>query len=177
LRFFIAALLFVFLIFGVFWGVDYLEDKERIVYSNIKIEKNLPYLSKRYEILYFGYSSCTDICAPRLKEISTLIDELNSTEIGFRFITLDKNEERGMATLYAKIFNEKIEGVSFSEDNLRLSQQLRVSFEPSLKNGSTYYHSDFLYLLENRDGEYFLVATFLGRRIDIGEVRKIIGYY
>ena len=119
-------------------------------------------LKGKFNILYFGYTSCPDICPTSLYVLSKTLDLLGGKAdlVQPYFITVDPERDtvevmRG----YVKYFDKRLIGLTGNPDMIaRLAAQYKVKYEKVLEKGrdpNLYVmdHSASLYLV-GPDGKY-----------------------
>jgi protein SCO1/2 len=116
-------------------------------------------------LVYFGYTSCPDVCPSGLQVISAALDRLGpkAANLAPLFITLDP--ERDTAEVlgpYLKSFHPRLVGLTGSgEEVAAAAKAYRVYFskEADEKNPASYTidHSSYMYLM---DGSGAYVAHF-----------------
>jgi len=118
--------------------------------------------SGKYLLIYFGYTSCPDICPTGLKSISIALDMLKgqTEKVQPLFITVDPVRDTPThLKQYDSSFNSKIIGLTGSPDQIAsVAKEYQVYYKKG--EGDQDYeveHSNLIYLMDpNGD----LVATF-----------------
>jgi protein SCO1/2 len=114
----------------------------------------------RLMLVYFGFTSCPDVCPTDLQQIGLALNRLGkaATEVAPIFITLDpQRDTRQVLSVYAPAFHSQIIGLTGSEAAIEQAARAyhvyhaKVAVPGAL--GYTVDHSSFLYLM-GRDGKY-----------------------
>jgi protein SCO1/2 len=113
-------------------------------------------------LLYFGYTTCPDVCPTDLAAMLHAIDSLGAEGVKVQpvFITLDPARDT-LAVLrdYAKAFHPRLLALAGSEDETRrIATAFKVYYEKTTSPNSKIYlieHTAFTFLL-GRDGQYRL---------------------
>jgi protein SCO1 len=116
-------------------------------------------------LVYFGYTSCPDVCPAGLQIISAALDKLGDTAAGLTpiFITLDpEHDTPAVMGEYVKSFHPRIIGLTGSADEIAaVAKAYRIYYKKVAdKRDPTRYsvdHSSFIYLM---DGKGELVKHF-----------------
>jgi protein SCO1/2 len=114
----------------------------------------------RFMLIYFGYTTCPDICPTELQTVSAALDRLGpeAARIAPLFITVDPERDT-VETLagYVKLFDERLVGLTGSTAQIAAAARaFRVYYAKATPKGSTTYlmdHSSFLYLM-GPDGKF-----------------------
>jgi protein SCO1 len=108
----------------------------------------------QWQLIYFGYTFCPDVCPTELTRISNAMRKLGPLAARIRpvFITIDpaRDSAKVMAA-YLKSFDPRIVGLRGDGDEIAAAaRQFRVYYRVrALGNGSyTVDHSSFLYILD-----------------------------
>ena len=119
------------------------------------------YLGK-YKLMYFGFTSCPDICPGELQVISAALDQLEPDtreKLQPIFITVDpeRDDVDAMAN-YVSLFHENFVGLTGTTDQIRaITRAYRVfaTKVPLEDSGGDYTidHSSIIYLMDT-DGTY-----------------------
>jgi cytochrome oxidase Cu insertion factor (SCO1/SenC/PrrC family) len=116
----------------------------------------------RFMLVYFGYTSCPDMCPLGLQTISQALDELPpelQDKVVPLFMTVDPTRDTVEALRdYLKPFHPRLVGLTGSEtevaDALRAYRVYARKAEPAASDGSYLVdHSTFTYLMDD-DGKY-----------------------
>lgn len=121
--------------------------------------------SGRWMLVYFGYTSCPDVCPTELQDLSATLDKLgpDSVRIVPLFVTLDPQRDTpGVLADYTKLFDDRLVGLTGTPDQVAaVAAAYRVYFakvankDANGKEASGYQvdHSSFLYLM-GPDGRF-----------------------
>ncbi len=111
-------------------------------------------------LVYFGYTSCPDICPTDLQQMGLALEMLGPAAQGLApiFITLDpQRDTRKLLSAYVPAFHPQIVGLSGSlADIHNVAQAYRVYHERVPVSGWLRYtvdHSSFIYIM-GTDGKY-----------------------
>lgn len=116
-------------------------------------------------LVYFGYTSCPDVCPAGLQVISAALDKLGDKAAGLTplFITVDpEHDTAAVMAEYVKSFHPRIVGLTGTPEEIAaVAKAYRVYYKkvPDEKDPSRYSvdHSSFMYLMD-ANGE--LVSHF-----------------
>jgi protein SCO1/2 len=111
-------------------------------------------------LLYFGYTTCPDVCPTDLATMAQAIESLGpqGAQVQPVFITLDPaRDTRELLRNYARAFHPRIAALSGSEAEIRrIATAYKVYFEKSTPANSKVYlieHTAFTFLLDH-EGKY-----------------------
>ncbi len=114
----------------------------------------------RVVLLYFGYTTCPDVCPMSLALLKQALQPLDTTEIeqvqGL-FVTLDPERDSAVQLQhYTAFFHRNLLGLRGDEATTRaVAKQWQVGYQKQPSTSATGYllaHTDFIYLLD-RHGE------------------------
>lgn len=114
-------------------------------------EKNL--------LLFFGYVGCSDVCAPRLDELSSIYKNLKRSGIPSKviFINISELKDHKLPDLFAKSYHKEFDGIYLEKEQLQsLKKEFDVYSAHALGDPEKINHTAFLYLLKRVDSKYFL---------------------
>ncbi len=117
--------------------------------------------SGRFTLLYFGFTSCPDICPTDLYSMSKAIEELGADgeKVNLVFVTLDPERDTPeKLSQYISLFHPRLVALTGTPAEIRHAASLyKVYFQKTrLGEGEDNYtvdHSAFVYLL-NPEGRY-----------------------
>lgn len=142
-------------------------------YSMSKVDRTINnsfFENKKDEniLLFFGYVGCVDVCTPRLKEISSIYDELKKEmEVKFYFINLTNSVSNKIANLFVKNFNEEFEGIQLEKkEREALKNEFNVFSVKSLSNDFDLDHTASLFFVQKVKDEYKLKRIFMTSRFE-----------
>jgi protein SCO1/2 len=123
--------------------------------------KTLESFKGKATLLYFGFTTCPDICPLALNKLSKVLDKLSyeqRSKINKVFISVDyKRDDASKVNEYVKFFAEDYIGLSGSESQIKsMTKKYAVHFEfVPLKNSALGYTVDHTsrYFLLNKDGK------------------------
>lgn len=111
-------------------------------------------------VIYFGYTSCPDICPTDLTSIALALDRLGAAADAVQplFITLDpERDDPAHLAEYVAAFHPRLIGLTGTPDEIRkVATAYKVWYAKGASAGSTDYavdHSAFIYLV-GKDGRY-----------------------
>lgn len=127
-------------------------------------------LKGQFNIVYFGFTHCPDICPDELDKLGIWLDKLKAQGIKVQpiFITCDPNRDTPKVVKeYLSDFHPDIIGLTGTYEQVKdCCKQYRVYFStpPNVKPGQDYLvdHSIFFYLMDS-DGEF---VDAMGRNYD-----------
>jgi protein SCO1/2 len=107
-------------------------------------------------IVYFGYTSCPDICPTALRKYASLVRNLrnrDSERVQLLFISLDPERDTPeRSDAYAKLFNPGFVGLSGSAQQIaEVARQFNVTYSKKTTEGSPGYvveHSHGAYVID-----------------------------
>ena len=104
------------------------------------------------EILFFGYSGCSDICTPRLETIAKLYDTLDAQtkkRVSLKFLDISLPADKTLPQRFANYFHKDFRGVYLDNKVLReYTKVFSVYFAPSLSDKTEYDHTTNLYIVK-----------------------------
>ncbi len=131
-------------------------------------------------LIFFGYTSCPDVCPMELFNISNLLDQLgeDSKRIKALFITVDpKRDTAAVLKRYVSFFNPELLGLTGTEKQIKeVTSQYHVqnSIVPNGAGSNQYTvnHSSNLYLL-NTKGRLINIIPF---GIPVAQILHIVKF-
>ena len=121
-----------------------------------------PAAEGKYQLVFFGYTSCPDICPTTLHKIKQVINSLdNSKEIKFYFISIDGDRDKPqLIKEFVDYFHPAINGLTGSVHNIKKVEKefgiLTRKFQGKSAFAYKLEHSVFMYLL-NKQGKLMLM--------------------
>jgi protein SCO1/2 len=121
----------------------------------------------KFLLVFFGFTSCPDVCPTTLAEVAQVIDDLGSDAGSVQpiFISIDPERDRrlGLAD-YTKAFHPAILGLAGSEaETQSAAASFKIFYEreadTSSPDGYTMAHSPGLYLV-GPDGAWLRLFTY-----------------
>lgn len=129
----------------------------------------------RWLLVYFGYTSCPDVCPTTLAEISQALDRLGSlsAQVQPLFITIDPQRDTAeVIDAYVKAFDARIIGLTGTHEEIAhvakeyLVYYTKKAFADGSSEAYLMDHTAFVYLV-GPDGNYVtLFAPIQGQRPD-----------
>jgi protein SCO1/2 len=119
-------------------------------------------LQGKYQLIYFGYTFCPDICPTSLQVMSLALDMLGdkATFLKPYFITIDpERDNQKVMNNYVDYFNKDLVGLTGTVAMIgRVAEQFKVKYEKVLPDGGdpnlyTMDHSSSVFLMAP-DGEF-----------------------
>ena len=110
-------------------------------------------------LIYFGYSSCPDVCPTDLQQIGLAVDALGSDGEAVQplFITLDPERDTAAHLAeYVPLFHARLIGLTGSAEDIRKVARAYKVYYAKYPPGSPDYvidHSSFIYLVDQA-GKY-----------------------
>jgi protein SCO1/2 len=85
----------------------------------------------KWALLYFGYTSCPDVCPIDLSKINQAVQLMeNSNQLQVVFVSVDPDRDLGNLDNFAKAFNQSFKGLTAKQDELMsISRTLGVYHE------------------------------------------------
>jgi protein SCO1/2 len=122
--------------------------------------------SGRWMLVYFGYTSCPDVCPTELQNISAALDRLgpDAVRIVPLFVTVDPERDTpGVLADYTKLFDDRLIGLTGRPEQIAaMAKAYRVYYakaptkkEVTANDAGRYQmdHSSFVYLM-GPDGKF-----------------------
>ena len=137
----------------------------------------------KWLLVYFGYTSCPDICPTVLLRVGQALDSLGSLSDRVQpiFITVDPaRDTTERLSKYMAAFNSHIVGLRGSPDQVReAARQFHVYYSMrNLGNGTyTVDHSSFLYVVTPEGRFEKLLADSLPADQLAGELRTLVSHF
>jgi protein SCO1/2 len=88
-------------------------------------------LKGKWNLLFFGYTNCPDICPTTLQTMSLVADELNRDDLNYIFITVDPKRDT-VATMkkYVSYFHPDFKGLTGDKAEIdKLTKALGIIYE------------------------------------------------
>ncbi len=108
-----------------------------------------------YQLIYFGYTFCPDVCPTELQDMAAVIDELGDAgaQVTPIFITIDPDrDDPAQMASYVEAFHPRMVGLTGTVDEIaRAAKAYRVYYAraPDEKDDAYYLmdHSNFIYFM------------------------------
>jgi protein SCO1/2 len=137
-------------------------------------------------MLYFGYTSCPDVCPTTLSNIATVLDRLGkrAQDVSVLFVTVDPSRDtRPVLASYVKAFAPEIDGLRGTPDQLAaLARRYRVAYSVTPSANDQDYevsHSSALYVFDARGKAQLLIPSLDTTTPDIAgtaaDLKRLIG--
>jgi cytochrome oxidase Cu insertion factor (SCO1/SenC/PrrC family) len=115
----------------------------------------------KWQLVFFGFTSCPDVCPTTLIEVSAILEELgdDAEQVQPLFITVDPERDTPeVMAEYVANFDPRILGLTGSPEQIkRAAQAFRAYYakveQEGQPGGYTMDHSAFLYLMDP-EGDY-----------------------
>lgn len=134
-------------------GGDFkLIDQDGKVFNSDKLRGKLT-------LIYFGFTSCPDICPTTLQKILEVFNTLQKYQINIQFVFITIDPERDNPTVlkeYLGHFSPKFIGLTGTEKQIKtVADEFKVYYAKVKGEGDDYMldHSSFLYLMD-QEGKY-----------------------
>lgn len=143
---------------AVMWGKEPIGGPFALVDQNGRTRTERDFLGKLL-LVYFGFTSCPDICPTELLTIATTLDRLGPAAAGVQplFITLDPERDTpDHLREYVSAFHPRLLGLTGSAEQIRkVAEAYRVYYAkvPIAGDSYTIDHMGFVYLM-GADGRY-----------------------
>lgn len=115
-------------------------------------------LDADYKVIFFGFTSCPDVCPAALQKLSLaleMLDEEAATELSPVFITVDPARDTpDVIAAYLSNFHPRFTGFTGSAEDIKAVQErYRVYAERAENSGGEYLmdHSSYLYVTDRND--------------------------
>jgi protein SCO1 len=135
----------------------------------------------KWQIVYFGYTFCPDVCPTTLAEITNALAELGmrGRDVQPIFITLDPARDSAKVLAeYLKAFDSRFVGLRGDPETIQaLARQFHVYFRlRGLGNGEyTVDHSSFIYIFDPKGGFVEVLTGDLPGHALTDALRKLLG--
>lgn len=161
---------------AVMWNREPVGGPFRLTDQQGRIRRDTDFRGKLM-LVYFGYTTCPDICPTDLFQISQAMGLLgaSASEVVPIFITLDpKRDTVKLLSAYVPSFHPQLVGLTGSEaETRRVAQTYRVFHQKVPVSGWLRYtidHSAFIYVM-GRDGSYL---GFLPPGTDASRMAEVV---
>jgi protein SCO1/2 len=135
-------------------------------------------LKGKFQLLYFGFTYCPDICPEELEKQKAVIEEIDKEFPGIVqpvFITVDpKRDTLAQTASYVKEFHPRLIGLTGAPNQVkRVTRLFRVYYNEGIKTMSTDGDEDYLvdhsiiHYLMGPDNEF---VDFYGKNLNIDEM-------
>jgi protein SCO1/2 len=121
-----------------------------------------PQASGKYQLVFFGYTSCPDICPTTLHKIKHVMSSIkNREDIDFYFISIDSERDKPKYLReFLDFFHPDIKGLTGSVHNIKKVEKefgiLTRKFQGKSALAYKLEHSVFMYLI-NGEGKLMLM--------------------
>ena len=121
-----------------------------------------PAASGKFQLLFFGYTNCPDVCPMTLHKIKQVIQDLdNNAKVEYYFISIDAERDKpGLLKSFVSYFHPKIKGITGSIHNIKGIEKefgiLTRKFQGKSALAYQLEHSVFMYLI-NKQGKLMLM--------------------
>lgn len=140
---------------------------EKIIKSHTMInhdgeDVSFPAASGKYQLIFFGYTSCPDICPTTLHKIKQVIKKVKTNDnIDYFFISIDTARDKPQHLKhFVNYFHPKIKGITGTIHNVKGIEKefgiLTRKFQGKTALAYQLEHSVFMYLL-NKQGKLMLM--------------------
>ena len=134
--------------------------------------------TKNIELVFFGYSGCSDICTPRLFLINDLYASLNEKakeQVGIIFLDISTPFDKELPQRFAAYFNKDFIGIHLNKKILRAyTKTFDVYFSKSLLDQTEYNHTSNLYLVKKTKGKKEIKYVYNSYPYDIKQIKNDI---
>lgn len=140
---------------------------EKIIKSHTMINHDgedvaFPAASGKYQLIFFGYTSCPDVCPTTLHKIKQVIKKVKTNEnIEYFFISIDTARDKPEHLKhFVKFFHSEIKGITGTIHNVKGIEKefgiLTRKYQGKTALAYQLEHSVFMYLL-NKQGKLMLM--------------------
>lgn len=125
-------------------------------------QEMFPQARDKYQLIFFGYTSCPDICPTTLHKVKRVIKSIkNKDDVEFYFISIDVDRDKPKYLKdFLEYFHPDIKGLSGTLRNIRRIEDefgiLTRKFQGKSALAYQLEHSVFMYLL-NKQGKLMLM--------------------
>ena len=157
--------LLIITLLGIFFSST-LSPKSSVIELNQQIHSDVfkNYKSK-YLLVFFGYVGCSDVCTPRLQELTPIYKELKYSyhlDISTIFINLIPLQDKELPHLFATAFHKDFHGIYLNNDKIReVQSEFHISLSKSLLSDGSWDHTSSLFLLQREKDAYHLKRVYL----------------
>ena len=144
---------------AVMWDREPVGGPFQLIDASGKVRRDTDFRG-RLMLVYFGFTTCPDICPIDLQQIGLALSKLGAaaSQVAPIFITLDpQRDTRQILSAYAPAFHPQIIGLTGSESAInQVARAYRVYHAKVAVSGGLGYtidHSSFIYLV-GRNGKY-----------------------
>jgi len=130
-----------------------------------KQDFSLDSLKGNVVLMFFGYTTCPDICPTELSKLSIILNSLESKSKHVKglFVSLDPNRDRPEKLKeYVKFFHREIIALTGKESEVeKVANMYGVSYSKNIRPDGNYFldHSANLYVLD-QEGKISAVAPY-----------------
>jgi len=116
-------------------------------------------------LMFFGYTTCPDVCPTELSKLSIILNSLGSKSKNVKglFVSLDPNRDRpDKLKDYVKFFHKDIIALTGKESEVKkVASMYGVSYSKNIRPDGNYFldHSANLYILDS-EGKISAVAPY-----------------
>ena len=122
----------------------------------------------KYALLYFGYTSCPDVCPVTLATVTQALSKLDSKKAeNFQvvFVSVDyKRDTPDVSNAFVKKFNSGFVGLSGTEDQInQVTREYSIYYKFNPPDPATGFYSvdhTSVVMILNRDGDLILTWPF-----------------
>jgi protein SCO1 len=133
---------------------------------------------KPLELVFFGYSGCSDVCTPRLGALAAFyegVDSETKKHLRVRFIDISTPKDPTLPQRFAEYFHKDFVGISLKPHTLRdYTKPFELFFAPSLQDATEFDHTAHLYLLSKRGGKKAIRYIYTAYPYDFKQIQKDI---
>ena len=121
-----------------------------------------PKASGKFQLIFFGYTNCPDVCPMTLHKIKQVIHDLdNDKKVEYYFISIDAERDKPeLLKSFVSYFHPQIKGITGTIHNVKGIEKefgiLTRKFQGKSALAYQLEHSVFLYLI-NRQGKLMLM--------------------
>jgi len=125
-------------------------------------EISFPSANGKYQLVFFGYTSCPDVCPTTLIKIKQVINSLKSEErVQYNFISIDVERDKPeLLKSFVGFYHPKITGITGNIHNIKAVEKefgiLTRKFQGKSALAYKLEHTVFLYLIDPK-GELILM--------------------
>lgn len=144
-------------------------------------------LKGKYQLVYFGFTYCPDICPEEMQKQATVVDHVDKALKGTGlegcvqpiFITVDpRRDTLAQTRMYVKEFHPRLLGLTGSPEQIKkVTRKFRVYYNEGIRTSTADGEED--YLVDHSIIHYFMgpdnqLVDFYGKNLTADEISKKI---
>lgn len=146
--------------------------------SDKRFELPLILKNNEIELVFFGYSGCSEICTPRLfdlHEIYNTLEEDIKQKVGVVFLDISVPKDQKLPQRFAEFFNSEFKGIYLNKNILRdYTKVFNIYFAQSLIESTQYDHTANLYLVKKNKNKKEIRYIYSAYPYNIEQIKQDI---